>query len=500
VVAVTCRRRPVRSRNAVRVTGHGDVDALVVGAGPCGLVAGITLARDGLRVILVEQRESGSTLSRALVMSTRVMELMRRFGLEEAVRGGGADVDPTALVTPTLSSTEGMVLPLGYPSDVEAAMVSPSRPSWTPQAHHEPLLLEHLRASPTATVRFGAQLVALDQDDAAVRATLLDRASGERWQLQARYVIGADGAHSTARTELGIAMDGPDELAVYERVEFRAALDRAVGARRHALYVLKHPAVDGAVLARRGREDRWGLSRERPAEVPGMDELTEDDLIAMIRTATGVEDLDVAIERVSSFTFAAQIAEHYRSGRGFLVGDAAHRMTPRGGTGMNTGIQDAFDLGWKLAWVLHGWAPERLLDTYERERRPIGLHNVGRAAEAGGARRTTDEALPWDLDDRLAHRWVDHDGRRVSTLDLIGDGLTVFAAIADPRWATVAGATGFTAPIDEVILPASAATALGLGSTGAVLVRPDRHEVARWPSPGSQPEPGLAWLAGAPAP
>jgi putative polyketide hydroxylase len=493
-------RRSAASRDAVWVTGHGDVDVLVVGAGPCGLVAAITLARYGVRVVVVEQRASGSSLARALVMSTRVMELMRRFGLEEAVRDGAADVNPTALVTPTLSSTEGVVMPLGYPSDEEAAVVSPSRPSWTPQAHHEPLLLAHLQASPTATVRFGVQLLALDQDGAAVRATVLDRATGQRRQLQAPYLIAADGAHSTARTELGIAMEGPDELAVYERVEFRAALDRAVGERRHALYVLKHPAVEGAVLARRGREDRWGLSRERSAEAPGMDELTEGDLIAMIRTATGVEDLDVAIERVSSFTFAAQIAQRYRSGRGFLIGDAAHRMTPRGGTGMNTGIQDAFDLGWKLAWVLHGWAPERLLDTYERERRPIGLHNVGRAGEAGGARRTTDEALPWDLDDRLGHHWVDHDGRRVSTLDLIGDGLTVFAGIADRRWSSVAGPTGFAAPVGEVILPGSAAAALGLGATGAVLVRPDGHEVARWSAPGSQPEPGLAWLADAPAP
>ena len=157
----------------------GEIDVLVVGAGPCGLVAGITLARYGRSVVVVEQRESGSSLSRALVVSTRVMELMRRFGLEEAVRAGAADVEPTALVTLTLTSSEGMVMPLGYPSDAEAAAVSPSRPSWTPQAHHEPILLAHLEASPTATVRFGTQLVALDQLDAGVRATVVDRMSGE---------------------------------------------------------------------------------------------------------------------------------------------------------------------------------------------------------------------------------------------------------------------------------------------------------------------------------
>ncbi|MBW3546523.1 MAG: FAD-dependent monooxygenase [Actinobacteria bacterium] len=474
------------------------MDVLVVGAGPCGLVAGITLAQYGVDVVVVEQREGGSTLSRALVISTRGMELMRRFGLEEAVRAGAADVEPTALATPTLASNEGMVMPLGYPSDKEARRVSPARPAWTPQSHHEPLLLACLQGLPSATVQFNTQLVALEQDEAGVRATMVDRASGERQQLEAEYVVAADGAHSAVRRELGVAMEGPDDLGLYERVEFLAALDAVVGKRRHALYVLKHPDVDGSVLARRGREDRWGLSRERPADEPGMDDLSEADLIAMIETAVGVTRLDVTVERRSSFTFAAQIAQRYRRDRGFLIGDAAHRMTHRGGTGMNTGIQDAFDLGWKLAWVLRGWAPAELLDTYEDERRPIGLHNVGRAGSPGGARRTTDEALPWDLDDRLVHCWLARSGQPVSTLDLIGDGLTLFAATDDARWTDVAGQTGFTAPVEVVVTEPQAAAALDLGRrTGAVLVRPDGHEVARWSAPKGDPDPGVAWLASA---
>jgi len=476
------------------VAAASDVDVLVVGAGPCGLVAGITVAGYGLDVLVVEQRDGGSSLSRALVISTRGMELMRRIGLEGAVRAGAADVDPTALVTRTLTSSDGVVMPLGYPSDAEAAVVSPTRPSWTPQSHHEPLLLARLEASP-ATVSFGTELVGLRQADERVQATLLDRGSGEQRHVNARHLIAADGGHSTVRALLGISMEGPDDLAVYERVEFIANLDDAVGNRRHALYVLKHPSVDGAVLARRGREDRWSLSRERPLDSPGMDELRESELVALLRTAIGVTDLDVAIERLSSFTFAAQIAERYRHVRCLLIGDAAHRMTPRGGTGMNTGIQDAFDLGWKIAWALRGWAPPHLLDTYEIERRPIALHNIGRASSAGGARRTTDEALPWDLDDRIAHCWVDHGRQRVSTLDLIGDGLTLFTANDDPRWPNVAAATAFDAPVEIVSVHSDVATALNLGPTGAVLVRPDGHEIGRWTAADAQPEPGIAWLA-----
>jgi putative polyketide hydroxylase len=472
-----------------------SVTVLVVGAGPCGLVAGITLARYGVDVLVIEQRDGGSSLSRALVISTRCMELMRRFGLEERVRAGAADVESTALVTRVLASSDGVVMPLGYPSDDEAARVSPTRPAWAPQSHHEPLLLARLQSAPSASVRFGAELLALEPAGDRVRATVIDRATGDLRQIDARYVIGADGAHSVVRREMAIAMQGPDDLDVYERLEFRASLDDAVAARRHALYVLKHPDVDGSVLARRGRQDRWGLSRERPSDRPGMDTLSESELVAMIRTATGVGDLDVTIERLNSFTFAAQIAERYRRDRTFLIGDAAHRMTPRGGTGMNTGIQDAFDVGWKLAWVLHGWAPAALLDTYEDERRPIALHNVGRAGSPGGARRTTNEALPWDLDNRIAHYWLDTAGGRVSTIDLIGDGLTLFTAHDDAHWAGPIGNIGFAAPVNGAALPPHTAAALGLEPAGAVLVRPDGHEVARWVTPDTTPRPGPAWLA-----
>jgi putative polyketide hydroxylase len=162
---------------------------------------------------------------------------------------------------------------------------------------------------------------------------------------------------------------------------------------------------------------------------------------------------------------------------------------------MNTGIQDAFDVGWKLAWVLNGWAPTELLDSYEKERRPIALHNVGRAGSSDGARRTTDEALPWDLDDRIAHCWLEQARGRVSTLDLIDDGLTLFAATDDARWAGQVGQTGFAAPLHVVVAGPEPAAALGLGAAGAVLVRPDGHEVARWAAADAAPRPGVAWLA-----
>jgi hypothetical protein len=257
--------------------------------------------------------------------------------------------------------------------------------------------------------------------------------------------------------------------------------------------VLTHPDLGGAVLARRGRGDLWGLSRERPIGQPGFEQLATDDLLALIRTGTGVPDLDITVERINRFSFAAQIAERYRAGNVFLVGDAAHRMTPRGGTGMNTGIQDAFDIGWKLGWVLRGWAGPALLDSYEAERRPVGLHNVERSADPGGARRPTDEALPWDLNGRLTHAWLERDGERLSTIDLIGDGVTLFAATDEPTWRAAVTCTGWNVPMEVVVVDGATAAALDLGPAGAVLVLPDGHEVARWVGADRPPVPGAAW-------
>lgn len=453
---------------------------LVVGAGPAGLVAGITLARYGIKVLVIDKREGVPALSRALVISTRGMELMRRWGLESAVRAGAPDVVPRAWVTETLGCGEGTEMPLGFPSDEEAAVVSPSRPAWAPQDHHEPILLAQLREMPGVTVRFGCELTVLVQDQAGVRAVLLDRETGTTCQASAQYVIAADGAHSTVREHLGIGMEGPDHLADYERAEFSAPLADAAGNRRYALYVITRPDAAG-VLAQRGRGDRWGISRERAAGQPRFADLGEHELVDLIARAAGVGDLRPRIERLSSFPFAAQIAERYRHGRGFLVGDAAHRMTPRGGTGMNTAIQDSLDLGWKLAWVLRGWAPATVLGCYETERRPIGLHNVRRAGEPSGARASSREALPWDLNGRLAHHWIRTGGRLISTLDLIGDGLTMLAAPGDPRWSQANAHYPGSVPVTVHVLDASTADALELEPDGALLVRPDGRVTRTWP-------------------
>jgi putative polyketide hydroxylase len=167
-------------------------------------------------------------------------------------------------------------------------------------------------------------------------------------------------------------------------------------------------------------------------------------------------------------------------------------MTPRGGTGMNTAIHDAYDFGWKLGWVLRGWAPADLLDSYQTERRPVGIRNTTNSAQAN---RPDPDAFANDLAGRLPHVWQPRRGPHVSTLDLLGPGRTLLVgpdAAATFGLLTLGSRLDGGAPIDTHIVDAAAAAAFGIGPDGAVLVRPDGQVTARWnrlPSPGTRTEP-----------
>ncbi|WP_333769774.1 FAD-dependent monooxygenase [Streptomyces sp. IBSBF 2435] len=493
---------------ASRQSGHPPPDrvrVLVVGAGPAGMVAGITLAGYGIDVLLVEKRTRASALSRAMLVSTRTMELMRRWGLEAAVRAEASDVEAYTYVTESLTAGAGSDLPMAIPTRPEAAVVSPTRPAWAPQDSIEPILFAHLRTLPTAEVRLGCELTGLRQDDDGVQATLLDSRTGTAHVIEARYVIGADGPYSTVREQLGIAMEGLDHLGHYESVQFRAPLDAVVGDRKPAIYMITRPDAAG-FLSRRGHGDRWVFARERAPDQAGLADLGEAELAGLLARAAGVDELRPRVDRLSTFALAAMLAERYREGRGFLIGDAAHRMTPRGGTGMNTAVQDAFDLGWKLAWVLQKWAPADLLDSYQTERRPIGKHNVDFSAAPPTVPATASETLPWDLNGRLAHHWLPAPGCApppadpVSTIDLVGDGLTVLAGREGRRWTSTRAIATAPIPLTVRLLDQGTAAALGLRPGGAVLVRPDCQEIRRWSHYDEADPPRADHLAPAPRP
>jgi putative polyketide hydroxylase len=449
-----------------------DADVLIVGAGPAGLVAGNALSRYGVRTVLVEKRTALSTLSRATVISTRCMEIFRSWGLEDAISGGAADVQTCGWITPTLASGEGVAIEVGYPSGTDWAATSPTRPAWAPQDHLEPLLFQLLEQAETCEIRLGREMIGLEQSDAGLVATIRDQASGETETVRSQYLVGADGAHSSVRKAIGVDMEGPDALAEYQMVQFTAPLSEAQGKHCYGLNIITHPDAPGVLVAR-GRGERWGYAREwRPGQ-ERLDECSEQRLLDLITTATGVPDLEPAIERVSTFRFAAQLANHFRNGRCFLVGDAAHRMTPRGGTGMNTAIQDGYDIAWKLGWVIRGWCDQELLDSYEWERRPVAEHNVARSADPNGAQNGAADALTWDLNGRLPHRWLEHHGETMSTLDLLGEGVTVFRSIEGPTEDPWPQAMLTTAPTTTHTLDDALLRDLGRGAGDTLLLRPD---------------------------
>jgi len=237
------------------------VPVVVVGAGPAGLVAAIALARGGVGSLLVERNPGLSPLPRATAVSTRTMELLRSWGLEDNVRAGQLDISYVgAFATETLASPEGMALPVGVATFEQAAAVSPTTVAGVPQDHLEPVLLEHLRTLPATEVRFGTELIAFHQDTDGVTVVLRERTSGWEATVRADYLVGADGAHSRVRDSLGIAMDGPDHLAEHLTVLFEAPLREVVGDRRYGIYFIQHPEA-GGVFVPNGTRNRWLYGR-----------------------------------------------------------------------------------------------------------------------------------------------------------------------------------------------------------------------------------------------
>jgi 2-polyprenyl-6-methoxyphenol hydroxylase-like FAD-dependent oxidoreductase len=481
---------------------RSSVPVLIIGAGPAGLVTGIGLARHGVRSMLIERHPSTSIFPRATGVSVRSMEIFRGWGLDEAVRRGGWQVIPRMATAARLDDPSPSEGPLGFPSEAESLAVSPTTAAVSPQDHLEPLLLEQYREL-GGQVLFSTELVELDQDGKGVRATVRDVANGAVNEILGDYVVGADGHRSRVRSALGIAMEGPLDLGQYFSILFRADLSDVLGEKRYGLYAL---AGDGLprVLVPSGVDDRYVFAVPLPA---GLDEAAVAAMFPperchqLVREATGRPALDTEILATSTFAFAAQVAESWRDGRAFLVGDAAHRMTPRGGRGMNTAIADAFDLSWKLAWVVRGLAGPSLLDTYEIERGPIGRRNVAMSMAPGGG--GSDDGLAEDLGSvvaspaitaeagldpaglafppdgrpgsRAPHAWLSIGNGRLSTLDLFGRGLTAIAAGAGDEWRSAANAVAARQPRLPVVArdAGNAATAFGLERGGAVLVRPD---------------------------
>jgi len=473
------RRAPAASRRR-----EEHVPVVIVGAGPAGLATATMLARHGVASLLVERRLVPSDRPRATGISARSMEILRSWGLEDDARAGAPDVEWLAWHGHTLADLDGgSTIAVGHPTREQFRMLTPAPPACQSQQHIEPLLETHLRDLRVARIERGTVLESAVQDADGIRVTVRD-AEGAARTVRAEYLVGADGIRSTVRRELGIPASPPDHSGHRIGVQFRAPeLWALLGDRRFVLYVSDHPEGAGTLIPS-GRDDRWVYVRVWDPAQEDLASYSEERALRLIRLAAGQPALEPRIDGIVAVTFTSRIAQRFREGRGFLVGDAAHQATPRGGTGLNAALQDGFDLGWRLAWTLRDWAGADLLDGYEAERRPLVESTVSRSADPDWTGPEPLRMALADLGGRIPHAWLPGAAGRTSTLDLLGAGLTLFTGPAREDWDAALARVRPQVPVHVRGLDPVTARALGIRDGGALLARPDGNPVAAW-APGT---------------
>ncbi|GAA3513490.1 FAD-dependent monooxygenase [Aeromicrobium panaciterrae] len=511
----------------------------IVGGGPVGLSLALVLARFDIACIVLERDSSTTQHPKARGCNPRTMELFRQWGVEDAIRRRGLpeNVEPAIVVESVAGPELGRVVP--EPRNREAT------PSWTchvTQDIVEEELASAVQSLDLVDLRFGHRVTALSQDDRIVTLTIAGP-DGSEAAVEADYVVAADGAGSDVRKWLGIEMVGPSTLGVWANDFWEGDLSDILDGRSTVSFVVVPPETDSptSMLFPSGSDRYLTWTQLGPEEAEDPSLWTSERVTAAIRKQIGSHDPDIKLLGQAVWRMSSQIAQSFRSGRVLLAGDAAHRFPPTGGLGMNTGVQDAHNLAWKLAFVLNGIAPDALLDTYQVERHAIAQDNadwsVGNATRinelvAGVRSRDEDRIAFWlrDMEHhihqsgralgfeyhegalvgdgssvtplnsrtyqpsdrpgaRFPHLWLDL-SRQQSTLDWFDTDLTLVAGPDGHEWENAASkaSANLSIPITYRRAPWSApASPLGMGPRGATLVRPDGHVAWRTSWMGDDP-------------
>ena len=366
-------RRQLRDGGAL--TTAFDADVLVVGGGPVGLSLALELGLRGNAVLLVERDPSRGPQPRAKTLNMRSLEHFRRWGVAEAVRAAAPNPDlPTDVVFQTrLYGKHLVTVPnIYFRGNTHADDPRFSEPSeWIPQYLVERILQATAATLGNVTLRYGIALVELEQDEDGVSAQL-DGQDGTT-SVRARYVVGADGARSRTRELIGATMAGRHAFALnYNMMLEIPELNADPPSPRGIMHWTINPDSPG-VLGPIG--DQWYAGAKLP---PGATTMTDAEIHDFI-TGTIGREVDFRVVAVDPWYAHQLIADRYRDRRIFLAGDACHLHPPFGGYGMNMGIADAVDLGWKLDAMLHGWAGDTLLDSYTWERRRVHQWTIDEA-------------------------------------------------------------------------------------------------------------------------
>jgi 2-polyprenyl-6-methoxyphenol hydroxylase-like FAD-dependent oxidoreductase len=353
-----------------------ETPVLIVGGGPVGLALALDLGWRGAPCTVVEQGDGMVDHPKIGIIQVRTMEFFRRWGIAERVRKAGFPDDYELSITFCTSLGGHLLAKEPYPSIAEAPT-----PEWTPERRQRcpqmwlnPLLQRAAQEQTPVSIRLRHKLESFEQHPTHVAARVRDLATDEIVEVRAQYMVACDGATSPIREALGIGMQGKARLSysVGIMVEIEDLLDR-VGKDEAERYIFVGPegtwgnwtVVDGKNL--------WRFTILGSAEKLDLDRL---DVADWVRRALGRDDIPFEVHSVLPWRRAELIADTFRRGRVLLAGDSAHIMSPTGGMGMNTGLGDVVDLGWKLDAVIRGWGAPELLETYESERRPVAIRNA----------------------------------------------------------------------------------------------------------------------------
>ncbi|MCZ4611891.1 FAD-dependent monooxygenase [Streptomyces sp. Lzd4kr] len=500
------------------------VSVLIVGGGLSGLTLSVFLAAHGIDSLVVEKRPSASPRPRSRLLTARSTELMRSVGLEEAIRS--ASSSPADVVVNSLSDEDYHPVRGGVD---ETLQISPVGVRVCDQPIVEKLLLGRARQL-GADVRFGWKQLHFTQDGDGVSVTMQQVETGSTTTVRCEYLVAADGAGSRIRGTLGIGRQGLRSQRTIVSGLFKADLSPVLRERR-----ITGARFSGSTtrLFARGAQDAgtWEVGFAYDERLPG-EELTQLDALhdridARVHHITGL-DHRIEIQDVTRWKISALIADQFHKDRVFLIGDAAHTTPPIGGFGGNTGIQDAHNLAWKIAATLTGAAAERLLDSYNAERRPVAQFTNGKVTRF--AQRRPDGAeyariqlgygypsladvqnLP-DSENpfrpsgrpgfRAPHIVLYQHGKQISSLDLFNLGFTLLTGSEGAEWLKIANraASEVGISLSAYLLSSNGSVgslrdpqsafldAFQIGPSGAVVIRPDgfigwREEIIGLSSP-----------------
>jgi 2-polyprenyl-6-methoxyphenol hydroxylase-like FAD-dependent oxidoreductase/glutathione S-transferase len=518
-----------------------EAPVLIAGGGLIGLSTAMFLAQHGIRSIAIEKLLESSPLPRAAMFHQRTIEIYRSAGIEPDImdRSKYDFVPEGSLIMMDKISGKKVADIIPVLNDGVDA-ISPSRRLFITQPGLEPILRRRAREV-GATVLVGHEVLSFTQDNEGVTVIAKELASGNQRKLRGKYLVGADGAHSKVRELLNIPFDGRGVFSNSITIYFEADLSQWLAEKPISVIYVKNEKLSG--FFRMDRPGKVGFFVVNTVGDPVKDaenatnvarDISEPRLIELMRWGIGVPDYPVKITGVSRWRATSDVARRFQDGRVFLAGDAAHLMPPTGGFGGNTGIHDAHNLAWKLAYVLRGIAGPELLETYELERLPAGRFTVEQAysryvtrtAPYLGAKDYQPVAHDFNIEtgylydsravvleeksdaghddprktfakpgSRAPHLWLD---KRVSSIDLF-DKYVLLAGPKGGDWCEAARRAGrkfnglpldaYCVGSDELRdIDGNFVQTYGITPSGAVLVRPDGFVAWRAKSLDENPE------------